>query len=201
VALKPYHHGHGGATSATLLQTGADGVQYGAQAQVDGSSAFNLKTCDNLAWRPEWHVPHGVPQPISSAIAIINVGGQLLFAATVEAFCVARSLVNVLTLPIATATAVLDGLSLIGAGNLIATYALPAGQSTLTVHFTEAEAELRLNAHGFVSATGQDGATCTALLGACTLRPAGGFAAGSFYNLNVNADSLLPKNVYLSVPR
>jgi hypothetical protein len=149
-----------------------------------------------------WMTAVGVEVAVSGgsddSFALVSVGGELEFAASIDAGCVVRNLgktiETIVELPLDAAGAILEGLADIGAGDVIATYDVEANkQETVTVHFYQPASELRLNARGFLSATTQrlpngEVATCTKLpLGPCTLRPTGGFKKGETINVAINA--------------
>jgi hypothetical protein len=179
-----------GIHAATILRTDHRGIQVGAAVEVEVGVGFELRTrCSDIRFKAAAEVGVGVAASvgeITGAAAIVSVGGELQFAATIDGQCVAHEIGEVLALPIEAADAVLQGLADIGAGQPIAVYDLPNGTTTVRVRFPHSASQLRLNAVGFVGATSQDGSTCQALIGACTLQPAAGFRAGEVINVNVD---------------
>jgi hypothetical protein len=195
-ALKPFVGVSAGVGAGihvgTILRTDHRGIQVGAAVEVEVGAEFELRTkCADFRFKAAFEAGVGVQASIgevTGAAAIINVGGELQFAASINGACVAHQIEKVLVLPIEAAQAVLEGLADIGAGNTVAVYELTDKVTTVRVRFPANANELRINAIGFVSATSQDGSTCQALLGPCTLRKASGgsFAAGEAINVNVD---------------
>jgi hypothetical protein len=168
----------------------------GAAVEVEVGAAFELRTrCSDFRFKAQFEAGVGVQASIgeiTGAAAIVNVGGELQFAASIDAQCVAHEIgdvVQVLELPLEAADAVFEGLADIGAGETIAVYDLPSHTTTVRVVIPRAASSLRLNAVGFVSATSQDGATCQALLGACELNDS--YSAGQVLNVNVDTGTNL----------
>lgn len=193
--LKPYQGG--GGSKATIIRANDDGKQVAAGVDIEVGVDFEIKTkCVDLRWKTAVGVDVAVAGGTNDSFALVSVNGELEFAASIDGGCVVRQLgktiETIVELPLDVANAILDGLSDIGAGDVIATYDVTDGNSTITVHFYEPASELRLNARGNLSATTQvlpngKTASCNALIGSCVLAPAGGFKAGETINVAVDA--------------
>jgi hypothetical protein len=210
--LKPYLGAsvgvHAGVGVATILKADKDGIQVGAAVELEAGVGFHLKTrCTEWRFRAELEVGVGAAVSVGAetgAAAIVKVGGELQFAASIDGQCIAKQIVRGLRLPLDAANAVLQGLGNIGAGEMIGNYELTDRVTTVRVYFYETASELRLNAVGRLAATTSNGATCDALFGACTLRQAGGYPAGSFIDVNIDTfgNGFGSKTrVFASVPR
>jgi hypothetical protein len=209
--LKPFvgfsASAHAGVQAATILRANRHGVLVGASVELEAGVEFNLKTtCSQWHFKAELEAGVGVAASvgeITGAAAIVKVGGELQFAGSIDGQCVARRIGHVLRLPLDVANAVVDAAANAGAGQMLATYELPNRVNTVRVHFYESATELRLNGRGRISAATR-GATCDAVLGSCTLRPAGGFAAGSSVDVTVDLhfpDVFGDSRVLFSVPQ
>jgi hypothetical protein len=190
-----------GVHAATILTANSHGIQIGAAAEVELSAGFEIRTrCADLRFHAAFEAGVGVQASvgeITGAAAIVNVGGELQFAASINGQCVAHEIGEVLALPIEAADAVINGLADIGAGEPIAVYELTDKVTTVRVEFPTDASELKINAVGFIGATSQDGTTCQALIGACTLR--GNYRAGDAINVNVDTGIPGPRRVLFSV--
>ena len=184
-----------GVKTATILEADERGLLIGASAEVRVGVEFNLQTTCT-AWHFKAQAEVGVGASLSAgevfgAAAVIKVDGELQFAASIDGQCVARQIKRGLRLPIDAANSVGDALGSIGAGDTLGVYEVAnKGKTTLDVHFYENARELRVNGRGRVSAE-VAGASCDALLGACKLAPAGGFAAGTTVSVVVDTHNNL----------
>jgi hypothetical protein len=139
---------------------------------------------------------------VTGAAAIIKVGGELQFAASIHGACVARQIDKALVLPLEVADAVLQDIANIGAGRPMAIYELTDKLTTVRMKFPAATPEVRFNAIGGVSATDQFRTSCLAPLGPCTLAPGGGYHGGQvvFVNIEIGVpNSTGPRRVLVSV--
>ena len=189
-----------GIHAATILRTDHRGIQVAASAEIELSAGFEIRTkCSDLRFHAAFEAGAGVQASvgeITGAAAIVKVGGELQFAASINGQCVAHEIGEVLALPIEAADAVINGLADIGAGSPVAVYELTDKVTTVRVEFPMDATELKINAVGFIGATSQDGTTCQALLGPCVLR--GNYRAGEAINVNVDTGVPGPRRVLFS---
>ncbi len=185
----------GRGNAITLLRADSHGVQVGAAAEAAAGAEFGLRTtCTDWRWRAQSQAGAGVAAEageVLGAAAIARVNGELQFAGSIDTGCVAAkvsdhidALRTLIRIPLQAASSVLDAAASIGQGTVIAVYSLTDRVTTVRVYFYEAASEIRFNARGRLSAQIAGGASCSGLIGACTL--AGSFQAGAFVDVQID---------------
>jgi hypothetical protein len=184
----------GGIGAATVLKADENGFLVGAAVSARLGVEFGLVTqCTEFHFKAAAGITVGAGFAANDdglgAAAIVKVNGELRFAASIDAGCIVREIgEGFQTIAIGAldaANSVGDAFAQIGSGKFLAVYNQKERRATIKVKFYENAKALRVNAQGRVSASAK-GVSCDALLGACELRPAGGFKKGETVDLSVD---------------